>query len=132
MIRSANIANDNYVLQCTMLLQWYATVILQILTQVGTAPGGMAAPAAPSQVMLTMGINVMVAYLDYKARTTPEDMSSLDNNNVVEEQPQEQALPSKQEEVAAPDDKSNNLSDEAEDVSESMAFQGNPSASADA
>jgi hypothetical protein len=47
---------------------------MQILTQVSYAPGGMAAAAAPSQTMLTMGICVIVAYLDFKMRTTPEEI----------------------------------------------------------
>ena len=47
-------------------------VSLQILTQVSYAPAGMAAAAAPSQTMLTLGVGLMVSYLDYKMRTTPE------------------------------------------------------------
>jgi hypothetical protein len=50
------------------------TVSMQILTQVAYAPGGNAAARAPSTMMLTLGINVLPAFLDFKMRTTPEEV----------------------------------------------------------
>lgn len=74
LIRSRGIHNGptDHRFQLTTLIQWVLMVTLQILTQVAYAPGGTAAAAAPSQTMLTMGISVIVAYMDFKARTVPE------------------------------------------------------------
>jgi hypothetical protein len=58
----------------TTLLQWWSTVVLQNLVQIAYAPMGEAAGLAPSFVALTMGISIMVAYLDFKMRTTPESL----------------------------------------------------------
>jgi hypothetical protein len=58
----------------SILFQWVCMVSMQILTQVSYAPGGMAAAAAPSQTMLTMGVCMIVAYLDFKMRTTPQEI----------------------------------------------------------
>jgi hypothetical protein len=66
-------AND-HIFQATTYFQWLCTVTFQILVQVAYAPGGAAAAAAPSQTMLTMGINFIVAYLDYKMRSTPDEL----------------------------------------------------------
>mmetsp|Transcript_55348 Transcript_55348/g.134421 ORF Transcript_55348/g.134421 Transcript_55348/m.134421 type:complete len:367 (+) Transcript_55348:567-1667(+) len=62
--------NDNSY-QAVLLFAWIATVTLQIMVQVAYNPAGMAAAAAPSQTMLTMGIFVINGFLDFKARATP-------------------------------------------------------------
>lgn len=60
------------------LIQWVATVTLQIMVQVAYAPGGNAAAAAPSQTMLTLGLSTICVFLDYKGRTTPDDLKNSD------------------------------------------------------
>ena len=71
----------------TTLVQWYCTIILQNLVQIAYAPGGEMAALAPSLVALTMSISIMVAYLDYKMRSTadtmPEDYYGEANKVVV-------------------------------------------------
>lgn len=66
--------SNDHIFQATTYFQWLCTVTFQILVQVAYAPGGAAAAAAPSQTMLTMGINFIVAYLDYKMRSTPDEL----------------------------------------------------------
>lgn len=63
--------NDS-LFQATTLFQAICTIVLQVLVQVSYAPGGTAAAAAPSQTMITLGISVIVAYLDFKMRITPD------------------------------------------------------------
>jgi len=65
-------ANDHW-FQATTLVSWICTVVLQILVQVCYVPGGNAAPAAPTYTMMTMGMSVMVAFLDFKMRTVPDE-----------------------------------------------------------
>ena len=62
--------NNTY--QIVALFSWICTVSMQNLSQIAYAPGGMAAPMAPSVTMLTLGLNVFPAYLDYKMRNTPD------------------------------------------------------------
>jgi hypothetical protein len=65
---------DNHSFQAIALFSWICTVSMQILTQVAYAEGGNAAARAPSTMMLTLGINVLPAFLDFKMRTTPEEV----------------------------------------------------------
>lgn len=58
--------------QMTMAFQFLCTIFLMIITQVSWAPGGAMAAAAPSIACLTFGAHVLPAFLDFKARTTPE------------------------------------------------------------
>jgi hypothetical protein len=46
---------------------------MQILTQIAFAPAGARAAAAPSVAMLTLGVNVLPAFLDFRMRTTPDE-----------------------------------------------------------
>lgn len=57
--------------QVALFIGWVSTLTLQIMVQVAYIPAGMAAAAAPSQTMLTMGVFVINGFLDFKARTTP-------------------------------------------------------------
>lgn len=76
--RSFGVANgaDNHAFQALAAFSWICTVSMQNLTQIAYAPGGTAAGMAPSVTMLTLGLNVLPAFLDYKMRSTPEDMES--------------------------------------------------------
>ena len=47
-----------------------------IYVQIAYLPGGTLAAAAPSRACLTMGIHILPAFLDYKMRTTPQDISA--------------------------------------------------------
>ena len=67
---------DNHSFQFAALILWICVVSMQILTQFAYAPGGMAAAGAPSVTMLTLGLHVLPAYLDYKMRTVPETISA--------------------------------------------------------
>ena len=67
--------NDN-TFQMTMAFQYLCTLVLMILTQIAWAPGGVDAAAAPSVACLTLGAHVLPAFLDYKARSTPEVLPS--------------------------------------------------------
>ena len=73
-----HIANgpDNHSFQFAALLLWICVVSMQILTQFAYAPGGVAAAGAPSVTMLTLGLHVLPAYLDYKMRTVPVIISA--------------------------------------------------------
>mmetsp|Transcript_12413 Transcript_12413/g.21734 ORF Transcript_12413/g.21734 Transcript_12413/m.21734 type:complete len:353 (-) Transcript_12413:221-1279(-) len=74
--RSIGILNseDNHSYQVAVFAGWVCTVSMQILVQVGYNPGGVMAAAAPSQTMLTLGIFVINAFLDFKRRTTPNQV----------------------------------------------------------
>jgi len=75
---------DDHSLQWLTLIQWISTVVLQIMVQLAyhhhhqytrttTADKSTTAAAeAPSQTMRTLGLSVIVAFLDYKARTVPD------------------------------------------------------------
>jgi hypothetical protein len=74
--RSVGVADDgpdNHSYQTVALVSWICTVSMQILTQVAYAPGPAAAAMAPSVTMLTLGSNVLPAFLDFKMRTTPDE-----------------------------------------------------------
>lgn len=66
-------AND-HTFQYGMAFQYFCTVVLMILVQITYLPGGTLAPAAPSRACLTVGIHVLPAFLDFKARSTPDDL----------------------------------------------------------
>jgi hypothetical protein len=58
--------------QYALLFQWVMVVSMTVVTQVAYSPGDAAAALAPSVAMLTLGSNVMPAFLDFKMRTVPE------------------------------------------------------------
>jgi hypothetical protein len=64
--------------QIMLLLQFIAMVALQYLTQIGYAPGDEGATGAGtiiSWVLLSVGLNVLPAFLDYKMRTMPQTLT---------------------------------------------------------
>jgi len=66
---------DNHRFQIGIAMQYFFTVVLMIVVQIAYLPGGMLAAAAPSRSCLTLGIHVLPAFLDYKMRSTPEELS---------------------------------------------------------
>jgi hypothetical protein len=73
--RSFTRPTDNY-FQMSLAFQYLLTVSLMIVTQISYLPGGALAAAAPSRGCLTLGIHIMPAFLDYKSRSTPEELTS--------------------------------------------------------
>jgi len=67
---------DNHTFQFSIGFQYLCTLVLMIITQFSLSPGAGYAAAAPSVACLTLGAHVLPAFLDYKARTTPDVLSS--------------------------------------------------------
>lgn len=65
--------NDNY-FQYSIALLWLITLTCQDIVQISLLPGGMLAPAAPTFAALSLGLHLMPAFLEYKMRSTPEEM----------------------------------------------------------
>lgn len=65
---------NNHIYQICAFFMWIFMLSMQVVTQVGFQPAGMFAPAAPSYACLYLGISIMSPYLDYKMRTTPEEL----------------------------------------------------------
>jgi hypothetical protein len=59
--------NDNSY-PIAILIQWFLVLTLQILTQISYPPADTLAAAAPTVALISVGLNVMPAYLDYKMR----------------------------------------------------------------
>lgn len=103
MLRSHNIGRFTSMdFQGAMFMAWLLQVVLQAVVQIGILPGPTFSFAAAQVTTVTFGLNLMPAYLDYKAQTLPEDVteyygsgtystddgSSIDvvmNNVVIEE-----------------------------------------------
>jgi hypothetical protein len=60
--------------QYGIAFQYFCTVVLMIVVQISYLPGGALAAAAPSRSCLTLGAHVLPAFLDFKARSTPENL----------------------------------------------------------
>ena len=65
---------DDHFFQYGMAFQYFCTVVLMIVVQIAYLPGGTLAGAAPSRSCLTLGAHVLPAFLDFKARCTPENL----------------------------------------------------------
>ena len=87
-----NKGKDDNRLQYSAYFMWICVLSMQILTQVGFAPEGMLAPAAPTIACLSLGISMMSAYLDYKMRNTPEVLPA-DYYGVVMKEKEELEMP---------------------------------------
>ena len=100
--------NDNRLQYCAAFM-WLCMLSMQILTQVGYAPEGMFAPAAPTIACLSLGISVMSAYLDFKMRNTPEELpADYYGNPQIQEQAKEdeKQMPEADEEMGGADEQS--------------------------
>ena len=62
--------------QGTMFMAWLLQVVLQAVVQIGILPGPTFSFAAAQVTTVTFGLNLMPAYLDYKAQTLPEDVTA--------------------------------------------------------
>mmetsp|Transcript_4024 Transcript_4024/g.9165 ORF Transcript_4024/g.9165 Transcript_4024/m.9165 type:complete len:124 (+) Transcript_4024:450-821(+) len=65
---------EDHSFQMGIAFQYFCTLVLMILVQVAYLEGGAMAPAAPSRACLTLGAHVLPAFLDYKMRSTPEEL----------------------------------------------------------
>jgi len=61
--------------QISMFAGWFLQVVLQAIVQVSYSPGGELAPASTTITAMSVGLNMMPAYLDYKSRTVPEEIT---------------------------------------------------------
>jgi hypothetical protein len=62
--------------QVAMFCSWFLQFLLQVMVQIGYAPGTALAGAVPSVTAMTLGLNIMPAYLDWKYRVTPRRIRS--------------------------------------------------------
>jgi len=76
--------------QASIFLSWFLQLTLQALVQTAINPGGMAAGSAPSILGITIGLNIMPAFLDFKSRTAPEEITP-DYYEIPQEMMQEPA-----------------------------------------
>ena len=85
---------NDHSFQFGMAFQYFCTLVLMIIVQIAYLPGGALAAAAPSRACLTVGAHVLPAFLDFKMRSTPEELPEgyygLDSSkDVAEEQAQQ-------------------------------------------
>lgn len=66
-------ANDHS-FQIGMAVTWIFVLSMTVMTQIAYAPGDELAAAAPSTATLVLGLHILPTFLDYKARTTPEEL----------------------------------------------------------
>jgi len=66
----------SYAYQISIFIGWILQFALQVLTQVGYLPNGDGTDALALITALSFGLNLMPAYLDYKARTVPETIDA--------------------------------------------------------
>ena len=61
----------NHHFQAAILLQWTLMLAVQFLTQISLSFEDECPRGLPEMVLLSVGLNVLPAFLDYKMRTTP-------------------------------------------------------------
>ena len=64
-------ASNDYIFQISLAVQWLVVLTVQCVTQIAYLPGGMLAAAAPAFAAVSLGMNLMPAFLDHKMRTLP-------------------------------------------------------------
>lgn len=65
----------NHQLQILVLVLWISMLVIQYVSQITLSLGdGHSTEKLPSWFLLSSGINLLPAYLDYKMRTTPYDI----------------------------------------------------------
>jgi len=70
-------ANDNYhSFQLSMAFAWLLQTVLQAVVQLAPLPAAFAAVASPIAAF-AFGLNLMPAFLDYKARSVPESAEAI-------------------------------------------------------
>ena len=67
-------SKESYKYQISMFVGWFLQFLLQAVTQVGYLPSGDASQAVAVITSLSVGLNLMPAYLDFKARNVPDEI----------------------------------------------------------
>jgi hypothetical protein len=67
---------DDHSFQIGMAITCLFVLSMMVMTQVSWAAGGMLAPAAPTIATLVFGLHAITAFLDFKARSTPEEITA--------------------------------------------------------
>jgi hypothetical protein len=67
---------DDLSFQVGMLASWFLQFVLQVMVQIGYTTGSTYAGAVPSVTAMTLGLNLMPAFLDWKYRNTPRRIRS--------------------------------------------------------
>ncbi|CAB9506973.1 expressed unknown protein [Seminavis robusta] len=100
---------NDYYYQIILTAQWVAVLTLQVVAQIAYAPEGELALAAPTVAAMSLGINLMPAFLDQKMRTLPAQFdanySALPTHRDVKELSESGSMPSgvTADEVAMPE-----------------------------
>jgi hypothetical protein len=68
--------DKSHLFQYYMLTIWLCQVVLQALTQASYPPFGLLAGLAPTVMAFTIPLNLMPAYLHYKANNVPDNLSA--------------------------------------------------------
>ena len=63
---------DDHSYQIAMAFTWCCVLSMMVMTQVSWAAGDTIAGASPTIATLTFGIHLLPAFLDFKARSTPD------------------------------------------------------------
>jgi hypothetical protein len=58
--------------QISVYIGWFIQFLFQVIVSPGIVPGMMLADAPAAIASISFGLNIMPAFLDYQARTTPE------------------------------------------------------------
>ncbi|KAL3914682.1 MAG: hypothetical protein SGILL_006005 [Bacillariaceae sp.] len=61
----------NHYYQCTIWFCWLVTIAGTAMAQVYSLPDGMGAGRAPSLVVLTLSLHLLLSFVDFKMRTIP-------------------------------------------------------------
>jgi hypothetical protein len=62
--------------QISVYIGWFLQFLFQVIVSPGIVPMGMLADAPAAIASISFGLNIMPAFLDYQARTTPETFDS--------------------------------------------------------
>ncbi|KAG7373322.1 hypothetical protein IV203_034046 [Nitzschia inconspicua] len=75
---------DNHLYQYMTWLSWLMTIAGTVMTQVYLLPGGEGAGLAPTVTVLTFGVYMLTAFLDFKMRNLPFTFPSDYYNNFAD------------------------------------------------
>ena len=67
---------NDIIFPISLAVQWLVVISAQCVAQIAYLPGGMLAVAAPTFAAISLGINLMPAFLDHKMRTLPRSFSA--------------------------------------------------------
>jgi hypothetical protein len=66
---------DDMSYQISVFLSWFVQFLFQVVISIGIVPGGALAAAPAAIATISFGLNIMPAYLDFKARSVPDKKS---------------------------------------------------------